>query len=310
MSDTKLGPLTLERLAAGAMNESETIRLTTLLSTEEGGLERLDALMQSNEEFFEKYPANIVVPQINDQYARQKRRQKRGEKKMITQATALKVALGISILGVAGVAVSQFKPASDEKALAEAPLVSAYAKTIKEKPATPVVQAGNHSKQSTPQELLSLDELLLVEGTSRDFDATGVTRINVEESAMVGTRAKDETITLEGLKTGITGMQIHSEDEVKVLYVRVASAYPDVLTKQMKAELEPAMKTCGDTYGAATLLGRVVVDRQGIILKVQWDAETRASDEIQKCAQEAIMAREFKTLEKAEVTIATMSWEF
>lgn len=322
MSKTKLDPLTLERLAAGALDESETARLMERLSSEEGGLERLDALMQSNEEFFQNYPANIVVPQVMDQYKRDKRRQTRGEKKMITHAMALKVALACSTLVVGGILYTQFAPAPELTAVAQSPVSEAspvLPAAVSSEQTQEVPNRENHpveemnevkygTKRTVLQSLLDLDELLLVEGSTRDFDGTGVSRISVEESALVKTSAADQVITLEGLKVGITGMQVHSKEEVRAVYVRVAHAYPEELREEMKAELDPAVRACAEEHGEGQLLGRVVVDRKGVILRVQWDATTLAPVSLRQCVSDALMAREFKTLDKPEVTIATMSW--
>lgn len=308
--------LTLERLAAGVFSEEESARIMAELEKEEGGLERLNALLRSNEEFFENHPADVVVPQIVDQYKRQKRRQEGGENKM-AQGLGLKIAFGVAALAGTGFLVTKFaadsEPALAEPAVAQSPEVE---KPGEEKVEAAIVEetqvAGDSAKKGvanlTSSVLREIDELLIVNGESITFEPKGVTRVAVEQSKLLQTQGDKEGITFTGMMPGITGMQVHTKDGVRTAYVRVSDAYPEELLVQMKTDLEPSIESCSEEHGAGMLHARVLIDRSGVVLKMLWDPQTEGSDALLNCAAESIQAREFPVKEPGEVTIARFKW--
>jgi hypothetical protein len=156
--------------------------------------------------------------------------------------------------------------------------------------------------------LREINELLIVNGESIEFEPTGVTRVAVEESKLLQTQGGKEGITFTGMMPGITGMQVHTKDAGRAAYVRVSDAYPDDLLAQMQTDLEPSIKSCVDEHGPGTLHARVLIDRGGVVLKMLWDPQTEGSDALLNCAAESIQAREFPVREPGEVTIARFKW--
>lgn len=316
MTHKPIDNLTLERLAAGVFPEEESARIMAELEKEVGGLERLNALLRSNEAFFENHPADVVVPQIVDQYKRQKRREQRGENKM-AQGLGLKIAFGVAALAGTGFLVTKLaadgEPALAEPAVAQSPEVE---KPAEEKVETAPVEetqvAGDSAKKGVANRsspiLREINELLIVNGESIEFEPTGVTRVAVEESKLLQTQGGKEGITFTGMMPGITGMQVHTKDAVRAAYVRVSDAYPDDLLAQMQTDLEPSIKSCVDEHGPGTLHARVLIDRGGVVLKMLWDPQTEGSDALLNCAAESIQAREFPVREPGEVTIARFKW--
>lgn len=333
MSQKPIDNLTLERLAAGALGENETLELMERLRSEDGGMERLQALLQENDEFFEKYPARVVLPQILDQHMREQRRASQGEQNMSTLTIMKGAGLAFGVAGLVGMGIylsAQPSPEFDAIAVApDAPFQKVADNLVPTTGGQESVAGSPNSaptKQDQPSQvqpsqeqperpeflpLLELDEMILIEGEERRFGAKGVSRVSVELSALVGTRASEDRTSLifTGLKAGITGMQVHTKGGVEALYVRVAHPYDEAFQTQMQEDLAPSFEECAQSMELmGELDARVVVDRRGQVLRVQWDHNSTGSDELRECVREAIEVREFPAMDPPEVSIARLKF--
>ena len=234
----------------------------------------------------------------------------------MAQGLGLKIAFGVAALAGTGFLVTKFavngEPALAEPAVAQSPVVE---RPIEKAVAPPVEEtqvAGDSARKGvanrTSPILREINELLIVNGESIEFEPTGVTRVAVEESKLLQTQGGKEGITFTGMMPGITGMQVHTKEGVRAAYVRVSDAYPDDLLAQMQTDIDPSIKACEEEHGAGTLHARVLIDRGGVVLKMMWDPQTEGSDALLECATLAIQGRDFPVKEPGEVTIARFKW--
>ena len=104
-------------------------------------------------------------------------------------------------------------------------------------------------------------------------------------------------------------MQVHTKGGVEALYVRVAQPYDEGFQLQMQEDLTPSFEECVQSLSlAGELDARVVVDRRGQVLRVQWDHASTASDELKECVREAIEVREFPPMDPPEISIARLKF--
>lgn len=81
-NNQKVSERTLERLAAGALDEETTAQVMAQLEAEPGGIERLEALIQENEAFFEAHPPEEFVPRIRGRYDEEMRAERAGARSL------------------------------------------------------------------------------------------------------------------------------------------------------------------------------------------------------------------------------------
>ncbi|MFU8804448.1 MAG: hypothetical protein ACNA8W_11605 [Bradymonadaceae bacterium] len=290
----------LERLAAGALDEAESTALMSRLEAEPGGVERLEALLADNEDFLERYPPRVIVPQILERQALERQALARPAQARSSRPILAPLALAAALILIVGAWI-YLRPAEPPSEVPSAIAVAPHAEEPSGHEGAPRLVL-----EAPLPELAGADELVLQTGESRSFGARHVERVVIEDADLLDVESSEDgrIMTFTGLGAGVTGVQIEVAGQGRPLMARIAEAVDPTVAQKIVRDEEEALRTCAATHGArGPMTVRATIDFFGRIQAASVDASSlsvsdKSDDEdAQSCVLEAVRGWRFPVID-------------